>query len=148
MLLSSRKDFMEVLALFTRLFVSLILIIAGVLKIQDQGVFVTVVESFGILPSTIAKTIGKLLPWFELILGIALILGLWPRWSTIFASSLLLIFTLVMAINLFRGKVVECGCFGRGTKIGWKLIVRNCVLIVLLGFVYAYNGGAMALNNL
>lgn len=48
-------------------------------------------------------------------------------------ALLLAVFAGAIAINLLRGREIDCGCFGFGVRrrIGWDAVVRNVVLALL-----------------
>ncbi len=51
------------------------------------------------------------MPWFELLAGLALILGIWTRTSAALVGALLLVFVAAISANLLRGNAIDCGCF-------------------------------------
>ncbi len=128
------------IVLLFRVVIGVILIIAGWAKSQATDVFAKVLLSFG-SPKFLNRILARVLPWFEIGLGLLLVAGLWPRFTVPIAIALLIVFSLALGLNLIRGNVVECGCFGvNSSKISWKLVLRNAFLILLLGIVYFYVG--------
>jgi uncharacterized membrane protein YphA (DoxX/SURF4 family) len=67
------------LNLLLRMALGGIFIVSAVLKIPHQSEFIQVVFSYGVLPYGLVELYGTVLPWIELILGLALVLGLFPR---------------------------------------------------------------------
>jgi uncharacterized membrane protein YphA (DoxX/SURF4 family) len=51
------------------------------------------------------------MPWLELLCGVALILGIWPRAARNLIALMLIVFIVAISINLFRGNAIDCGCF-------------------------------------
>ena len=51
------------------------------------------------------------MPWLELLAGLALILGVWTRASAGLVGALLLVFIAAISLNLARGNAIDCGCF-------------------------------------
>jgi uncharacterized membrane protein YphA (DoxX/SURF4 family) len=51
------------------------------------------------------------MPWLELLAGLALILGIWTRASAVLVGVLLLVFVAAISLNLARGNAIDCGCF-------------------------------------
>jgi uncharacterized membrane protein YphA (DoxX/SURF4 family) len=51
------------------------------------------------------------MPWAELMMGIALICGIWRRTAASLVGALLLLFIVVISFNLLRGNAIDCGCF-------------------------------------
>ena len=74
------------------------------------------------------------LPWVELFAGIALIVA--PRLrlgAAILVLGMLVVFTSAIAIDLYRGIDVSCGCFssgGKGQRIGTMKVMENIAMIL------------------
>ena len=58
-----------------RLILGVIFILASISKIQDIAKFVSIVTSYGMLPNSLANLYGNIVPWLELFIGCALLLG-------------------------------------------------------------------------
>ena len=95
-----------------RLLLGGIFILAAVGKLPERAKFVDVVSGFGLLPHSWAIAYGSILPWLELIVGVALLLGFFSRYMA--GVSLLMIFTFLVANGtaVYRAEPYECGCFG------------------------------------
>jgi hypothetical protein len=86
------------------------------------------------------------MPWVELLAGVALILGVWKREAAIVAGLLLLVFLVAIGVNLARGHAVDCGCFdvrsvGKSreellSEMRWVLI-RDVGLLLLVAQLLA-----------
>lgn len=72
-------------------------------------------------------------PWIEILLGAALVARLAPVVSGAAAIVVLMAFTVLILLNLHRGRRPVCACFGawRSTPLGWKHVVRNVVLVAM-----------------
>jgi uncharacterized membrane protein YphA (DoxX/SURF4 family) len=89
----------------------LLFIAAALPKLADPPSFAHMIYNYRLLPGGLVNPFALVLPWFELLCGIALVLGIW-RWSAAAAISLLLIvFAAAISANLLRGNAIECGCF-------------------------------------
>src|SRR5262249_36390739 len=53
-----------------------------------------------------------ILPWIEVVTGVALFLGIARRTAAKVLGILLLVFIAALSVNLARGRPVDCGCFG------------------------------------
>jgi uncharacterized membrane protein YphA (DoxX/SURF4 family) len=90
------------------------------------------------------------LPWAEAVLGLLLILGWQTRRASVLSALLMVVFLLAIAINLGRGRRdLECGCFGsrRHEKIGWKVVGRDLILLLLSLQLALWGGGSLALDS-
>lgn len=120
------------------------LLLAGIIKVQgDPLAFSLAIDSFGIVPKAFHLPLAYYLPWLELLLGIALVLGLWTRQAALGAALLFGAFTLGLAAVLGSGKEVDCGCFGGlfgDSTVSWVSVARNGVFIAL-ALASAFLGG-------
>jgi uncharacterized membrane protein YphA (DoxX/SURF4 family) len=102
------------LGLAARLVVGGVWIVAGVLKLPDPAGSVRAVRAYDLLPEPIVPVIGHLLPVVEVVLGAALVLGLFTRAAALVSAVQLLLFMGAIASAWARGISIECGCFGGG----------------------------------
>jgi methylamine dehydrogenase accessory protein MauD len=118
--------------LFARLILAITLAVAGFLKYRDQSSFVKAVIEFGV-PRRSARLLASLLPALEIVTAILLVVGDPFHTGSISAVLLLIVFTLAVAISLFRGLRPHCRCFGQVSSkpIGWATVVRNLLLLGL-----------------
>ncbi|GAG25515.1 unnamed protein product, partial [marine sediment metagenome] len=73
-----------------------------------------IVYGYNLFPEIFINLIAIIIPFLELITGLALIIGFYPRSAAIVINGLLLAFIAVLAINLIRGHEFDCGCFSAG----------------------------------
>src|ERR1700680_2857185 len=93
--------------------------------------FALTIDSFQLLPAWAVSLVAHTLPWFELALGLLLLVG-WPlRPVASLASLLLLVFFGVMVRTYARGLEIDCGCFGPGEQLGVKTLLRDGSLLAL-----------------
>ncbi|MCG3192726.1 MAG: hypothetical protein DIJKHBIC_01973 [Thermoanaerobaculia bacterium] len=89
----------------------LIFIIAALPKIVDPPSFAHMVLNYRILPGSLVNLSALVLPWFELLAGLALVLGIFRRTASVWIGVLLCVFMGAIALNLFWDNPIECGCF-------------------------------------
>jgi uncharacterized membrane protein YphA (DoxX/SURF4 family) len=72
-------------------------------------------------------------PWFELVLGAALVARVAPRPLALVAFGVLAVFTVVLAARLREGRRPPCACFGAWSArpLGPGHLVRNAALMIL-----------------
>ena len=85
---------------------------AGWEKIPEPVFFVQTVHAYDILPEALATPFAVVVPWIEVVTGLALILGLWTRENALVSAVLLGSFGVAIGINIYRGAEIDCGCFG------------------------------------
>jgi putative oxidoreductase len=89
-----------------------VLFIAAALpKLLDPPSFAHMIYNYRILPGGLVNSLALVLPWLELLCGVALVLGIWSRTASALVGFLLLVFTAALTLNLLRGNAIDCGCF-------------------------------------
>jgi uncharacterized membrane protein YphA (DoxX/SURF4 family) len=129
----------------------MILFLASALsKIRHPRYFIVVVENYKLLPNHWVRPFALTLPWVEAGIGLLLLLGWQMRIAAGLSALLMLAFVLAIGRNLARGrKDLTCGCFGPKHKgmIGWKVIGRDVLLLLLSIQTALWGGGYLALDN-
>lgn len=118
--------------LLLRLIVGGVFIWAAVSKIADPLTFAQDVRNYRLVGQTLSFLTAIVLPWVELLAGVCLIIGIFPRSSALLVSGLLTFFIILVAVTMVRGIDVECGCFGTfSRKADLWLIVEDSVWLVM-----------------
>jgi len=103
-----------------------IFIYAAYIKLAEPWqLFAAGIRSYEVLPMQAADVLARTLPWFELVVGVLLVVGRWLRVSTLATSGLLLVFFSLMVRAHIKGQTIDCGCFGPGETISWKTLLRD-----------------------
>jgi len=71
-----------------RVTIGLFFIVSGFLKGIDIGWFIDIVRGYGILPNFLVFVVSVLIPFFEFLFGLMLVLGLWVRFSSFVLISM------------------------------------------------------------
>ncbi|MBW2194149.1 MAG: DoxX family membrane protein [Deltaproteobacteria bacterium] len=112
-------------------------------KIIAPAEFAKIVYGYALFPSVTINIIAIVLPYLELLTGIALILGIYPRSAALIVCIMLWSFILILSINLARGHEFDCGCFSlgsQGEKISLEqVIVRDFIYLILALQVLLYD---------
>jgi uncharacterized membrane protein YphA (DoxX/SURF4 family) len=100
--------------LAARAIVGAVLVYAGATKAAGPSEeFAIVIGAYDLLPREMVMTVAAFLPWVELVLGWALILGLRLRASAAGAGALFAAFLLALAsVKVKAIQLPNCGCFG------------------------------------
>ena len=88
-----------------------IFVIAALPKIVDPPSFAHMIYNYKLIPFGIINAMALVMPWIELLCGLALILGVWTGTARTIIAALLLTFIVAISINLLRGNAIDCGCF-------------------------------------
>ena len=142
------------LGLLARLATGGVWIVAGALKIPDPAASVQAVRAYRLLPEAVVPTVGQLLPVVEVVVGLALVVGLLTRTMAVTSAVLFVAFIIGIASAWARGLTIDCGCFGGGgydpdaaEKYPWE-IARDVALLAGSLFVAAVgHRGRWALDH-
>lgn len=135
------------LNLVLRLFLGGMFVYAAWDKVLQPAGFAMSVRGYKIIPFALSNLFALAVSWSELVAGVMLILGIFPRKAAAAIAILLVMFIVAIATTLVRGMVVDCGCFGNegGSSTSWLLIVRNLALLCAAYLVVRYNDGFASL---
>lgn len=125
-------------AWLARAVVGVALIVAGTAKAVHPAAFIADIWSYRLVPEAWAYWVAAFLPWFELVVGAALITNRQRAGARVLAAALLLVFLAALVISWARGLDIACGCFGStpaagGTDYLW-LVGRDLALVACLAF--------------
>ncbi len=115
-----------------------IFIFASYHKITSPAEFAKIVYGYGLFPGVFINLIAIILPLIELVSGLALILGVFPRSAALIVTGLLGIFLAIMVINLARGHEFDCGCFSVGHIQTSSGIIFRIIREMILFFIGVY----------
>ena len=109
-----------------------VLLYAAVLKGLDPLLFADQIMAHKMTPASWSILLAHLFITLEMLLGFALLLRLWPRWTHPAFIALMIGFIGVTAWAWGHGNAKECGCFGRAVGRGpAHVILEDAGLIVL-----------------
>jgi uncharacterized membrane protein YphA (DoxX/SURF4 family) len=128
----SRRNTAGMLLRIGRIILGAVFVYAAYTKLRNPWpLFAMSIESYHMLPTWISELIARSLPWFELLLGVLLIIGVGLRWVAAAASLMLISFFTVMLRAQAKGLTIDCGCFGVGEQLGPKTLIRDGLLVAL-----------------
>ncbi len=128
----------KTLQLLIRFFLGFVFIYASINKISSPSDFALSISNYQLFPDFLVNFIAVFIPWLELVCGFGLIFGFYLKENALVYLSMLVIFTLLIALSIIRGLDIECGCFGSddSTKVGFLKIIENLVLILLAAYLF------------
>lgn len=91
------------------------------------------------------------IPWFELLAGLMLVLGLRARSAALGLGLLLLVFIGGLLNVIFGDIHADCSCFGDtefpcGSSVGWCQVIRNVVLLIPTVYILWRGPGRVSLD--
>ena len=114
--------------------------VSGLLKLADRRGFQSGLARYKILPARLVPFASRVIPVVEVVIGGCLLVGLHSRLAAAAATVLLVVVTAGVVVNLRRGRLIPCACFGTASTspITIRTVVRNAALFVLALIVAAF----------
>lgn len=131
---------MKYLVAISRIFVGILFIISGFIKLNDPVGFAFKLEeyfSFGVLNLPAlephALKIAIVVVILEVLLGVLLLVGFRVKF-TVWSLLLMIVgFTFLTFYSAYFNKVTDCGCFGDALKLNpWESFTKDIILLVLI----------------
>lgn len=130
----------NILVQFSRIFVGLLFIISGLIKLNDPvGFSYKLAEYFGetvlnlpvFIPYSLA--IALFIVIFETVLGFMLLIGFKPKFTIWSLLLMIVFFTFLTFYSAYFNKVTDCGCFGDALKLTpWQSFTKDVVLLFFI----------------
>jgi uncharacterized membrane protein YphA (DoxX/SURF4 family) len=105
------------LATVARLALGATFVVAGILKLPDPAAAVRAVRAYRLLPESLVAPVAYGLPMLEIVVGLALLAGIFVRTAAIASAVLLVVFLAAVGSAWARGLQIDCGCFGHGGAV-------------------------------
>jgi len=140
---------MKQIVAFSRIFVGVLFIISGFIKLNDPlGFSYKLEEYFGadvlnlefLIPYALGLSVFVVI--FEVVLGVFLLIGYQVKFTIYSLLAMVVFFTFLTFYSAYFDKVRDCGCFGDAIKLTpWgsftkDLILLFFILILLAGITY------------
>ena len=128
-----------------RIFVGILFIISGFIKLNDPVGFSFKLEEYfsqGVLNlpflTPYALAISILVVVVEVMVGVMLILGYKRKITVWTLLAMIVFFTFLTFYSAYFNKVTDCGCFGDAIKLTpWESFTKDVVLLILILIIYA-----------
>ncbi len=133
---------MKISLTVTRYIVGILFIFSGLVKANDpMGLSYKMQEFFEVWGihylNDLSLFLSVTMIAFEIIAGVAVIIGWQFRLFSWMLLLLIIFFTFLTAYALFSGKIKECGCFGDCFKLTSKdSFIKDLILTVLIVFLF------------
>lgn len=125
---------------FSRIFVGVLFIISGFIKLNDPlGFSYKLQEYFGsdVLNLPFLEPYALLISVFvvvlEVVLGVFLLIGYKPKFTIWSLLAMIVFFTFLTFYSAYFDKVKDCGCFGDALKLTpWESFAKDVILLILI----------------
>ena len=131
---------MKLLTHISRLFVGVLFIFSGLIKLNDPIGFsfkleeyfsVTVLNIPFLEPYALAFAVFVVV--YEVLLGVFLLIGYKPKFTLWNLLAMIVFFTFLTFYSAYFNKVTDCGCFGDAIKFTpWESFTKDIVLLVFI----------------
>ncbi len=141
------------LPLLARLVVGVVWLWAGLAKLADPLGSVRAVQAYDLLPTGLTEPVGYALPAVEVVVGLALVLGVMTRGAAVLSVLLFVAFVVGIASAWARGLEIDCGCFGGGgydpdAASQYPVdLARDAALLLASAYVVWAGPGRLALDT-
>lgn len=111
-----------------------VFVVASIGKIIDPQQFAKDVYSYVLLPNAVVPLFAAIVPWIEFFAGLLLMFDIMPKSNSLIICGLLVAFIFAIAIDVYRGIEISCGCFDflfPEEKIGATTIIRDIILLIV-----------------
>ncbi|MBC7827172.1 MAG: DoxX family membrane protein [Chitinophagaceae bacterium] len=135
---------MKGLLILSRAIVGILFIFSGLIKANDPlGLSYKMQEFFEVWGwhtlNDYTLAFSVLMIAFEIIAGVAVLVGWRMRLFSWLLLLLILFFTFLTGYALFSGKIKECGCFGDCIPLqANQSFLKDLLLLVLIGFIFIF----------
>ena len=139
---------MKVVVGVSRIFVGVLFIISGLIKLNDPVGFSFKLGDY-FAPEVLnlpflepyALVIAVLVVILEVLLGVMLIVGYAKKFTLWSLLLMIVFFTFLTFYSAYFNKVTDCGCFGDALKLTpWESFSKDVVLLVLILVLYKGSG--------
>ncbi len=124
---------MKIFWLILRLGFGALFIWSGIAKLKDPISFAEDVRNFRIIGDPIAPAMALLIPWVEIVAGIAVMAGKWARGGAFVLVGALVMFTGAVILGWVRGLDITCGCFGGNEELNYPVKVAENIGLLIWG---------------
>jgi uncharacterized membrane protein YphA (DoxX/SURF4 family) len=140
--------FMRVLTNIARVIVGLLFIVSGLVKANDPtGLAIKMTEFFNVWQIsntsflfTYAFSLSVIMILFEVLAGVAILLGWRIKLFSTLTLLLIIFFTFLTAYAYFTGEPKTCGCFGDCIPLSSKQsFTKDLVLLALTLLIFTYS---------
>lgn len=134
----------------TQIALGVFFIVAALPKIADPPSFAHMVYNYRLLPGPLVNLASLTMPWAELLMGVALVCGLWRRTAASLVGALLLVFIIAISVNLLRGNAIDCGCFDvadAGKSVAERLHDMRMVIVRDVGMLFLVAQGLLGADR-
>lgn len=140
---------MSLLIFALRVGLGALFIVAGALKVGHAVALAATIADFRILPAEAIASLALVLPYFEIGLGLYLVIGLFTRIAAIVGGAQLSLYAFAIGSAVARHIPANCGCFGPNdtARADWPHVAFDLVLAAVAVLIAFRAPGALAIDR-
>lgn len=145
---------MQWVSLLVRLGLAAVFLTAGALKVTDLPASGRAVVAYELMPHDVAMTVGAIQPFFEIALGLLLLVGLATRLAAWVSAVTMVVFISGIVSAWARGLNIDCGCFSKGgplppgqTPNYLPEILRDIAFLAMATFLIIFPASRFSLDG-
>ncbi len=135
---------MKAIVSIARILVGVLFIFSGFIKLNDPVGFSYKLQEYFSEPVLdipflipFALIIAILLVIFELVVGIMLLIGYAPKFTSWSLLVMIVFFTFLTFYSAYFNKVTDCGCFGDAIPLTpWESFYKDIILLILILIIF------------
>lgn len=135
---------MKAIVSVARILVGVLFIFSGFIKLNDPVGFSYKLQEYFSEPvldipflAPFALIIAIMIVIFELVLGIMLIIGYAPKFTSWSMLLMIIFFTFLTFYSAYYNKVTDCGCFGDAIPLTpWESFYKDVILLILILLIF------------
>ncbi|WP_300441640.1 BT_3928 family protein [Christiangramia sp.] len=135
---------MKAIVSIARILVGVLFIFSGFIKLNDPVGFSYKLQEYFSEPVLdipflipFALVIAILIVIFELVLGIMLLIGYAPKFTSWSLLLMIVFFTFLTFYSAYFNKVTDCGCFGDAIPLTpWESFYKDVILLILILIIF------------
>ena len=120
------------IAIVVRIALGAVSLFSSAGKIADPEAFALIVTHYQLLPPLLVAVTAVLFPWIEALCGLALVLGRFEKGAALLVSLMMVLFTVILLYNSYRGLNIACGCFSLATQAPSNIALNTLRNLLIL----------------
>lgn len=127
----------DIAVIVARMVIAAVFVFAAVPKLIAPRLFAEAIANYHLVPDSMSSIAASVMPVMELVIAVALLIGVKERGAAVASALMLLVFALAMTTTIARGINLDCGCFGAAAEaqVSWLTVARNVLLMVVSIFI-------------
>ncbi|MBD3383453.1 DoxX family membrane protein [candidate division KSB1 bacterium] len=129
----------KILLWLIRVVLAVVFIYSGIVKLINPAAFAVNIDNYAILPWFLVSLMSAVLPWLEVICGLAILSGKWLRGAALWIAAMNVVFIIAIASAMIRGLDISCGCHTtstEGARVGLQKLAEDIVWLVSSLYLY------------